>query len=213
MKKIFAFLVAVTMMATLITTQASAASVTGTVKLTSGNLNVRANANATSAIVGKLTNGSQVTIIGSENGFYKISFNGRTAYVSSAYVLNNQSTVIVNTARSALGVKYVFAGATMNGFDCSGLTLYCYNKVGITLPHQSVQQSKLGAYVGRDSLKPGDLVFFDTNGGNDGINHVGIYTGNGMVIQAQSGAGMVKEISLTNSYWSKAYMTARRILQ
>ena len=99
----------------------------------------------------------------------------------------------------------------MSGFDCSGLTLYCYAKVGITLPHQSGEQSKLGTYVNRADLKAGDLVFFDTSS-NGVINHVGIYVGNGMVIQAESGIGKVAEISLTNSYWSSSYMTARRII-
>jgi len=125
---------------------------------------------------------------------------------------SSKANIVVTAARSALGVKYVFLGNTMSGFDCSGLTLYCYNKAGITLPHQSAQQSGLGKYVSKANLQPGDLIFFDTNGGNDGINHVGIYTGNGKFISALSGAGKVTEASLSNSYWVNAYMTARRIL-
>lgn len=213
MKKILAVIVALAVSATLFMGVSMAATTnTGTVTLTSGNLNVRAAASATATIIGTLANGSQVTLISSTNGFYQINFSGKTGYVSAKYVVNNQAKTVVATAKTTIGVKYVFGGATMSGFDCSGLVVYCYAKVGMTLPHQSGLQSKLGTFVNRADLKLGDLVFFDTNGGNDAINHVGIYVGNGMVIQAQSGLGKVAQISLTNSFWSRSYMTARRVL-
>ncbi len=190
---------------------------TGTVNVSaSSTLNVRSAANTGAPIVGKLQNGAQVTILGSGNGWYQISYNGTTGWVSGQYItvspVSDKAQTVVNAADSAIGVRYVFAGATPGGMDCSGLVVYCYAKAGITLPHSSAQQAKLGVAVSKANLRPGDLVFFDTDGGNNNINHVGIYVGNNTFISAQSGAGTVKAASLSNGYWSSAYMTARRII-
>lgn len=187
---------------------------TGTVKV-STSLNVRSSASTSSSIIGKLYNGNTVTITGSTDGWYKISYNGRTAWISSSYVTipSNSSRIqtVIDTAKSMIGVKYIYAGASPStGFDCSGLTMYAYAKAGVSLPHNSVSQSKLGIAVSRSNLQPGDLVFFATSG--SGINHVGIYIGNNNFINAQSGAGQVKQQSLATSYWSNAYVTARRYI-
>lgn len=184
---------------------------TGTVKVNTY-LNVRSSASTSASIIGKLYNGTNVTITGSTNGWYKINYNGGSGWVSSSYITtSSKATTVVNTAKSCLGVKYIYGGATTSGFDCSGLTMYCYSKIGITLPHNSLAQSKLGTYIKRTNLQPGDLIFFDTSGGKS-INHVGIYIGNNSFISAQSGAGSVKTASLSTSYWSTAYVTARRYI-
>src|ERR1035437_67825 len=120
MKKILMFLLVLVFTVSMFAGAASATAVTGTVTLSSGNLNVRALPSTTSAIIGKLPNGAQVTISSGSNGFYKITFNGKTGYISASFVVNNQANTIVNAAKSAIGVKYVYGGATMSGFDCSG---------------------------------------------------------------------------------------------
>jgi N-acetylmuramoyl-L-alanine amidase len=194
---------------------AAFAATTGTVRVsTSSYLNVRSAASSTAPIIGRLSNGTQVSILGSSNGWYQISYNGQSAWVYGQYITvsTDKAQIVVNAANSAIGVRYVYGGATLNGMDCSGLVVYSYAKAGITLPHSSSQQSTLGVAVSRTNLKPGDLVFFDTDGGLNNINHVGIYIGNNNFISAQSGAGYVKVASLTNTYWSSRYMTARRII-
>lgn len=120
---------------------------------------------------------------------------------------------VVNYARKFLGVKYVWGGNTPKGFDCSGFVKYVYAKFGVTLNRVAADQAKQGKKVERRSLKPGDLVFFDTNGGHNSINHVGIYIGNGRFIEASSSHPYHKVIitDLDSGFYSRAYMTARRI--
>lgn len=119
----------------------------------------------------------------------------------------------VEYARRALGVPYVSGGCSFSGFDCSGLTKYVYSKLGVYLPHSAAAQSAYGSYVSRSSLKAGDLVFFDTNGGHNNITHVGIYIGGGKFIDASSSRPHAVTIdSLNSSYYSSRYMTARRII-
>ena len=193
-------------------------SYTGTATVSvSTSLNVRQYAGTSSSVIGKLYNGAKVSVTGSYYGWYKISTNTVSGWVSGQYLIltyQDKINTVMSACYNSIGVKYVFGGTSPStGFDCSGLVTYAYSKIGISLPHSSSQQALQGIAVSRANLKQGDLVFFDTNGGNDGINHVGIYAGNGIVIQAQSGSAMqVKEASLSNSYWSSAYMTARRIV-
>jgi cell wall-associated NlpC family hydrolase len=185
----------------------------GTVKC-STYLNVRQSDSSSSAIVGKLYSGQQVTIIGGSYGWYHINYNGKTAWVSGNYItFADKQTTVVETAVSLQDIKYVFGGATPSGFDCSGYSKYVYSKVGVTLVHSAAVQAAEGSAVSRSSLKPGDLVFFATDGKTRNITHVGIYIGDNNVLQAQTGSVQkIAMISLTNSYWSSAYVSARRVL-
>jgi cell wall-associated NlpC family hydrolase len=118
------------------------------------------------------------------------------------------STPLDSTIHKLLGVKYRPGGTTANGFDCSGFTSYVFKKFNIKLPHQSYSQSHVGVRVLKSNLRPGDLVFFNTNG--RGISHVGIYTGQGKFAHAAP-RGIVIE-RLNERYYSARYITARRIL-
>ena len=85
----------------------------------------------------------------------------------------------VQIALKYMGVPYVWAGANPSGFDCSGLVMYVYGQLGVSLPHSAALQYECGTHVSRDQLEPGDLVFFGSP-----IHHVGIYVGNGDMIDA-----------------------------
>lgn len=92
----------------------------------------------------------------------------------------------VGAAENYLGVPYVWGGESPSGFDCSGLVQYVYRRVGIDLPRTSQEQATVGTPVpSLADAKPGDLVFF---AGSDGTTahpgHVGIYIGNGEMIDA-----------------------------
>lgn len=117
---------------------------------------------------------------------------------------------IVATAKTCLGVPYLWGGESMRGFDCSGLVQYVFSKNGISLPRTCTTQYKEGVSVKKADLLPGDLVFF-ANTYASGISHVGIYIGNGEFIHASSSHGvMISELS--NSYWTSHYYGCRRVL-
>jgi len=86
---------------------------------------------------------------------------------------------VVQYARSRLGCPYVWAASGPSSFDCSGLMMWCYRQVGISLPHSSRAQINCGQRVSRANLAPGDLVFFGSP-----IHHVGMYIGGGQMIEA-----------------------------
>ena len=187
-------------------------------------LNVRSGAGTSYSVLGSLSKGTKVEVISTTNGWSKISYNGSTGYVSSQY-LSSSSTdsstsitlssvnKVISLAKSLLGKSYVWGAQGPSTFDCSGFTYYVFkNAANITLPRVSQDQSSYGTYVSKSNLKVGDLVFFDTNGANDGnVSHVGIYLGNNQFIHASSSKGKVV-ISEMSSYYSGAYVNARRVL-
>ena len=106
-----------------------------------------------------------------------------------------------------LGMPYVWAGASPSeGFDCSGLVMYAYAQVGVSLPHSSYAMWDYGVPVSKDQLEPGDIVFFD------GLGHVGLYVGGGDFIQAPQTGQNVQISSLDDGYYAEYYVGARRIL-
>lgn len=121
---------------------------------------------------------------------------------------------IVAYAKQFLGVKYVYGGSSPKGFDCSGFVGYVFKHFGISLERTARDIGSGGMAVKRADLQPGDLVFFDTNGGLNGIRHVGIYIGNGKFIHASSGYGHRKVMisSLNDSFYNNCYMRGRDYL-
>jgi cell wall-associated NlpC family hydrolase len=113
-------------------------------------------------------------------------------------------------AERYLGVTYVFGGTTPSGLDCSGLVYLVYQELGVQLPRTSRLQYQIGAEVAREDLREGDLVFFNTTG--QGVSHVGIYLEDGDFINAASNPGKVMISNLSESYWDKRYLGARRVI-
>jgi peptidoglycan DL-endopeptidase CwlO len=113
---------------------------------------------------------------------------------------------VVGVAMAQLGKPYVYATAGPDTFDCSGLVVYAYAAVGVSLPHSSYALWNEGVYVSQDQLQPGDIVFFD------GLGHVGIYIGGGQFIHAPHTGDVVKIASLSDGSYAAAYVGARRIL-
>lgn len=118
---------------------------------------------------------------------------------------------LVRTARRFLGVPYRWGGEDKSGFDCSGLTMVSYRLNGLDLPRNSRAQFDAGRAVARQSLQPGDLVFFATQGGRR-VTHVGIYIGRGEFIHAPRAGQTVRVASLSNSYFNRTFVGARTYL-
>ena len=113
---------------------------------------------------------------------------------------------VVDIAMQYLGTPYVWGGSGPGGFDCSGLVVYVFAQVGVSLPHYTGALWNVGTPVSTDQLQPGDLVFFN------GLGHVGIYIGGGQFIHAPHTGDVVKISSLSDSWYAATYDGARRIL-
>ena len=193
-------------------------------------LNVRKGPSTSYSIITSLSNGTKVTVKSTSNGWSKITTGNITGYVSSSYLTSKKpssgsssssdsststsASKLISYAKKFLGKPYVWGAQGPNGFDCSGFTYYVFkNSAGITLPRTSSMQSKYGTAVSKSNLKPGDLLFFDTVGSNNGgVTHCGIYIGNGQMIHAASGQGKVVINNINSSYYVNAYVNARRVL-
>ena len=90
----------------------------------------------------------------------------------------------ISAAQSYLGVPYVWAGESYDGVDCSGLTMLAYQAAGIELTHSSRVQYGEGEQVDLDDAQPGDLIFWSSDGTQEGIYHVAIYLGDDEMIEA-----------------------------
>jgi peptidoglycan DL-endopeptidase CwlO len=111
---------------------------------------------------------------------------------------------VVAVALRYLGVPYRWAGASPQGFDCSGFVMFVFGKVGIHLPHNAAMQYGRGHFVARSDLQPGDVVFFN------GLSHSGIYIGRGRFVHSPHSGDVVKVSSLRESWYGRTYVGARR---
>ena len=195
-------------------------------------VNFRSQPNTSCSIIGSLYNGATVTILSSENGWYKATYNGKTGYISVDYVTvtsgqasdsavskpsnsvsyNGTSAkrkAVIEYAAQFLGTPYVYGGSTPSGFDCSGFTSYVFaNTVG-SIPRVAQAQFDATTRVSMSELKPGDLVFFGSSASS--ISHVGIYVGDGKFIHSPHTGDVVKYDSLSG-YYSNRFQGGGRVI-
>ena len=192
-------------------------------------LNVRSGAGTSYSVLTSISLNTQVEVLSTSNGWSKIKVGSITGYVSSKYLSDTKTSSsdsstntgsastsankVVSYAKSLLGKPYVWGAEGPNSFDCSGFTYYVFkNSVNITLPRTSSEQSTYGTTVSKSNLKVGDLVFFDTDGENNGnVSHVGIYIGSNQFIHSSSSKGKVV-ISDFTTYYNNAFVRAKRVL-
>ena len=202
----------------------------GLVETDGSPLNVRSGPGTDYSKVTSLNDGAVVTIVGIDNGWYKVKTSGGSVgYVSSDYMVTckdsagsrGDGTVVaassslgqqmVDYAAQFLGTPYVYGGNGPNSFDCSGFTSYVYRHFGYTLNRTATGQLSNGVSVSKSELQPGDLVFFKS-GGSKPVSHVGIYVGGGQFIHASTNTYEVRYDNLTSGYYNNVYVYARRVL-
>ena len=188
-------------------------------------VNLRKENNTTSEILSKLNQNTAVEVLSEEAGWSKCRVNGTVGYVSTQYLGSKKveeeatsrgataarSNVPVSKngagaaalARSLVGSRYVHGAAGPNTFDCSGLTYYIYQKLGVTISRTSYDQAKNGVSVSKSAVQPGDILIFKGGG------HVGIYVGGDKFVHAGNSKTGVKEVKFSTY---GGFVDARRIL-
>ena len=124
----------------------------------------------------------------------------------------DRASSVALQALAHLGTPYRVGGLSpQTGFDCSGLVAYVYREgAGLALPRNTFDLSVLGQPVERGALRPGDLVFYNTQ--RREYSHVGIYLGEDRFIHAPTSGGEVRVESLRAGYWVRRYSGARRVI-
>lgn len=108
------------------------------------------------------------------------------------------------------GTPYRNGGMSRRGVDCSAFVLMTYrDQFSMRVPRVTTAQAKIGTEISKDELLPGDLVFFKTGSGENGL-HVGIYDTDNQFIHASTSQGVTRS-SLDNVYWRKKFWQARRL--
>ncbi|HDS1747858.1 MULTISPECIES: C40 family peptidase [Pseudomonas] len=134
---------------------------------------------------------------------------------SKPYQLPVLADSILERGMSLIGTRYRFGGTSQaSGFDCSGFIGYLFREeAGMNLPRSTREMIKVDApKVARNKLKPGDLLFFSTNG-RGRVSHAGIYLGDNQFIHSSSRrSGGVRIDNLGDRYWSKTFIEAKRAL-
>ena len=133
---------------------------------------------------------------------------------SKPYELPALADSILERGMSLIGTRYRFGGTSEAGFDCSGFIGYLFREeAGMQLPRSTREMINVKApLVARNKLKPGDLLFFSTNG-RGRVSHAGIYLGDDQFIHSSSRrSGGVRIDNLGDSYWSKTFIEAKRAL-
>lgn len=118
---------------------------------------------------------------------------------------------VVPYAKTFIGTPYHYGGESpRTGFDCSGFVRYVYfHARGVELPREAAAMSRVGRRIRATELRPGDLVFYNTNGRP--YSHVGIYVGNARFIHSPSTGKHVEIADMKIHYWQSRYNGARRV--
>jgi peptidoglycan DL-endopeptidase LytE len=126
--------------------------------------------------------------------------------------IQQQAEIDLDWVDEYLGWPYLYGGTDRYGIDCSSLVQRIFQERGVPLPRTSREQFSVGKAILMGELIPLDLVFFHTGPDPDVVTHVGVYLGNDEFIEADSFHGKVITAKLSDPYWKKNYIGARRVL-
>lgn len=191
------------------------------------------------AVIGRMEDGTAVTVLGQRGSYYQIDCYDMTGYIAVSQVQQRENgeyyircdsessqtaamecrnvadalllrSAVLELARQQLGDPYVYGGKRPGAFDCSGLTSYVYGQNGYQIQRGCTGQLQGGLIVSREGLQVGDLIFFRSSDSQYLASHVGIYVGDGQIIHA--GNSGVCYASLDGSWFVENYLCARRII-
>jgi len=182
--------------------------------------------------VSDLVIGDLLKYLGEENGFYKVIFpDGKEAFIKSEDCkhfnewlseANPTAENILKTAKSFMGIPYLWGGTSVKGMDCSGFTKTVFYLNGIILPRDASQQVNIGETIDTEdkleNLLPGDLLFFGRKGtetSKERISHVAIYIGDGDYIHASGRVrinSFAKDKPNYNAYRDDSFVRAKRVI-
>ena len=131
------------------------------------------NLSAAKSVLGKMQAAARERMIAASRDNTRIS--------SADIPVSGRAAAAVHYAMAQIGKPYVYGAAGPNSFDCSGLTMASWGAAGVGLPHSSSAQYGSGTHISASQLQPGDLVFYYSP-----ISHVGMYIGNGMIVNAEN---------------------------
>jgi cell wall-associated NlpC family hydrolase len=121
-----------------------------------------------------------------------------TTTATAATKATGSKAAAIDFALSKLGQAYVYGGTGNGGWDCSGLTQAAFRQAGISLPRVAADQADYSTRVSLDSLQPGDLLFWSSNGSNSGVYHVALYVGDGKYVEAANPRSGVRTETVAN---------------
>ncbi|WP_433701459.1 NlpC/P60 family protein [Nocardiopsis sp. CA-288880] len=132
---------------------------------------------------------------------------GAAATGGDAGAVSGDVQAVLDFARAQIGKPYVWGGTGPDGYDCSGLVQAAWAQAGVSLPRTTYDQVNAGTRVSRDEVQPGDLLFFYSE---SAPSHVGIYSGDGMMIHGSNPSKPLEEVSLA-AYWDGVFSGAVRV--
>ena len=196
----------------------------------------------TATVIGAYGKGTDMEVIGINNGWYKVKYLGRTGYIRSDLMQitggfdtetetalgssggsgngyystggSAEGRKIADFALQYVGWPYIYGEESPStGFDCSGLVWYVYTHFGYTMCRTATTQyNNNGRVVQKSELQPGDLVFFKEYYGGSGIGHVGIYIGDGKFVHASTSTTGVIISDLNSDNYTRRWYGAKRII-
>ena len=207
-------------------------------RVTGDSVNIRAMPTTSSDPVDFCSEGTVVTVIGINTGWYKVVHEGHTGYIrsdlmtiiegtrssasnsgsaptGSAYVAPPANLAlgerIAQFALGFLGTSYVWGGTSPAGFDCSGFVNYTYGQFGYSITRVADSQYRNdGVLVEKADLQPGDIMCFSSDGSY--VNHVGIYIGNNEFVHSSSPSTGVVVSRLDSAYYTRVFLAGKRIV-
>lgn len=194
---------------------------TGILNTGGSSLNLRAGPGSDYEKLASIPAHAVLTLTGSENGWYKTSYEGMEGYVSGDYIVLSDGAVssnadlgaqVVAYAKQFLGCPYVYGSSGPNSFDCSGFTSYIYKHFGYSLNRSAAGQYSNGVSIDQSQLQPGDLLVWRAYGSSKTATHVGIYIGGNEYIHASSTGGCIKINDMNYAASSRYLVGVRRIL-